>query len=162
MAITYESIASTTLSTSAANIEFTSISSAYTDLRLVISVLTVNSIVGGYLRFNGSTSSYYIARVGSSGTTQNDSFNNVAQLQIGQNLDTGIPSSFIIDIFNYAGSTNKNCIAYQANDQSTSGRMYVSAGRWENTSAITSVRFLASSGNLAAGTTASLYGILKA
>ena len=52
MALTYEPIASTTLGSSASSISFNSISTAYTDLRLIVSGLNATRAGGWRIRVN--------------------------------------------------------------------------------------------------------------
>jgi hypothetical protein len=58
MPLTYDRIATTTLGSAAADITFSTISSAYTDLRLVI-VCTTASSTNMCLQFNGVTTTVY-------------------------------------------------------------------------------------------------------
>jgi hypothetical protein len=59
MAITYEPIATTTLSSAAATITFSSISSAYTDLRLVFVGTSVANSNNCIVTFNSDTGFNY-------------------------------------------------------------------------------------------------------
>jgi hypothetical protein len=68
-----------------------------------------------------------------------------------------------VDIFSYAGSTNKTALVTSQSDQNGSGAVERSCGLWRNTAAITRIDiFPNSANNFATGTTATLYGILKA
>jgi hypothetical protein len=68
-----------------------------------------------------------------------------------------------IDIFSYAGSTFKTCLITRSSDQNGSGEVMREVSLWRNTAAITTILFrLSTSGNYATGTTATIYGILKA
>ena len=70
MATTYDKIATTTLSSAAASIDFTSIAGTYTDLRLVI--VGKYTSAGGNTRivFNSDTSSLYSStRIAGDGTS---------------------------------------------------------------------------------------------
>ena len=162
MPTTYEPIATTTLGSAAATISFTSITSAYTDVRVVLTGthettsatirMTVNSSATGYsythLLGNGTSA---ISSRGISSTRINTAFN-----------FSSTPTLAIIDWFSYAGSTNKTCLIDNAADLNGSGTVYRTVGLWQNTSAITSIELFPSTGNFATGTTATLYGILKA
>ena len=167
MPATFEPIATTTLGSAAASITFSSISSAYTDLRLVI-VATMDS--GGTmptLQFNNDTAANYSttslygtgASAGSCRTTNYNYFELGGESTGGS---TTIPMLLTIDIFSYAGSTNKTILGSESNDLNGSGEVTRRVGLWRSTSAITSIKIPTSSGNLKAGTTATLYGILKA
>jgi hypothetical protein len=75
---------------------------------------------------------------------------------------TTIPFLTTVDIFSYAGSTYKTALSTASADQNGSGAVIYSVQLWRSTAAITSFTISASSGNLSSGTTAQLYGILKA
>jgi hypothetical protein len=68
------------------------------------------------------------------------------------------------DIFSYAGSTNKTVLNKVATDKNGSGGVEYNVGLWRSTSAITSISLTleASAQDFPVGTTATLYGILKA
>ena len=79
----------------------------------------------------------------------------------------GIPSSSLpflatIDIFSYAGSTNKTCLFTLNDDANGSGNVEYSVGLFRSTSAITQVNILQLSTTYKIGTTATLYGIKAA
>lgn len=168
MPATYEPIATTTLGT-AGQIAFTSIPSSYTDLRLVLVGTALNSFDHARMRFNSDTGTNYSstelytggAAVGSIRNT-NTSFIYVdAQ---GGGMSSTIPGFMTVDIFSYTDSSYKTCLT--TGNEDTNGTGYVSrgVGVWRNTSAITRIDLLTEGGtpNFKAGTTATLYGILKA
>jgi hypothetical protein len=162
MPATYEPIATTTLGSAAANIEFTSIGSGYTDLRLV---LVSSDAVGGLItmQLNSDTASNYSRTVlngtGTAASTANQT--NRTSITIGpNNAVSGLWSLYTVDIFSYAGSTNKTVLSTNSVDQNGSGQVGVLVGLWRNTAAITSIK-LTDGSNFATGTTATLYGILK-
>jgi hypothetical protein len=167
MPATYEPIATTTLGSSAASIAFTSITSAYTDLRLVITSLASASTIGGMIQFNSDTgSNYSYTRMTGNGTAASSTrVSNFTQLNtaFSGNATTTIPMLQTVDIFSYAGSTNKTILVTSQSDQNGSGNVERSCGLWRNTAAITRIDiFPNSANNFATGTTATLYGILKA
>lgn len=166
MAITYDPIATTTLSSAASSITFSSISSAYTDLRIVLSGVTQSY---PSFRLNSDTgSNYSITELQGDGTTAtSNNSTNASRIYIGsQSGGTGFtqPQLMTLDFFNYAGSTNKTCLMQTNRDQNGSGIVVRSVGLWRSTSAISSITFTAEYGstNFATGFTATLYGILKA
>lgn len=166
MPATYEKIATTTLGSAQANITFSSISSAYTDLRLVVVGTIANANYDVVMRFNSDTgSNYSFTYLGGTGSAANSgrgtSTTNI-QLNAGAGWSTTIPSMAAVDIFSYAGSTYKTILNLLSNDQNGSGSVNAIVGLWRSTSAITSVSVIGSSTNLQTGTTATLYGILKA
>ena len=168
MPTTYEPIATTTLGTAASSITFSSISSAYTDLRLVCTALSATGGDTLSCYFNGTTGTtlYSWTRLVGTGTSataasQTDSDVLFIAGTSGQSSTT-IPILGTVDIFSYTGSTYKTSLITDSSDKNGDGRVARYLGLWRNTSAITSITIKGSSFNLAAGTTATLYGILKA
>ena len=172
MAVTYEPIATTTLGADAATITFSSISSAYTDLRLVIVARTDRATTGNdtvFLRFNSDTgTNYSYTTLSGNGTTAASSNGTSANtMNVGlatRNSNTsGIFALSTVDIFSYGGSTYKTTLCTASADLNGSGDVYRTVGLWRSTSAITSITLsLASTFKYLTGTTATLYGILKA
>jgi hypothetical protein len=162
-------IATQTLGSAASSITFSSIPSTYTDLRLVL-VCKSTSSTDMYVRFNADNgSNYSVTTLAGNGTTAY-SFGATSQTQIDPNvsvgaLDTTIPSLITFDIFSYAGSTYKTVLITTSQDYNGSGSaggtgsVNRNVALWRSTSAITSLN-LAGAANFAAGTTATLYGIL--
>jgi hypothetical protein len=161
---TYEPIASTTLSSAASSITFSSISSAYTDLRLVF-VGTGTASSNCQVNFNSDTTSTYSQTAlygtgAAAGSSRNS--DTAFYLTYYTNLSTTIPTLRTMDIFSYAGSTKKTCLTTENSDLNGSGSVVRTAGLWPVTSAITSIVLSNPSSTFAVGTTATLYGILKA
>jgi hypothetical protein len=161
MPATYEKIATTTLGSSAATIDFNSISSAYTDLRLTL----VTTKAGyGLLNINGDTGTNYSytwidgsGSAAASGRATNDNYFYLSQ----RPFSTTIPHFITFDFFSYAGSTFKTCLTTYSQDENGSGYVGNQVGLWRSTSAISSLS-LSGGTNYLIGTTATLYGILKA
>lgn len=159
-------IATTTLSSAASTITFSSIPNTYTDLRLVISNIRLESAgsQATIIRFNGDTATNYSqtdlygfgASAGSSRTTS------VSYIYLNEDaMSTTVPSFFAIDIFSYAGSANKTLLIASSEDKNGSGSVSRICGLWRSASAITSLTISQWSGiNYTVGTTATLYGIL--
>ena len=163
MPATYEPIATTTLGSAATTITFSSIAASYTDLRLV---LVSSDGVGSSItmRFNSDTASNYSRTIlngnGTSAVTALTS--NATSINIAPNNATaGLFGLYTIDVFSYAGSTNKTVLSTNSVDQNGSGQVGRLVGLWRNTAAITTIT-LTDSSNFAIGTTATLYGILRA
>jgi hypothetical protein len=103
-------IATTTLGSSAASITFNSISSAYTDLRLVLNAQTVYAGVSGVeFQFNSDTgTNYSYTRLRGNGTSASSSAaSNNASGYAGYTVQSPNWSLHNIDIFSYAGSTKQ-------------------------------------------------------
>jgi len=164
MALTYDSIATTTLSSATSSITFSSISSAYTDLRIVL-VGTVTSVVDLIMQYNSdaATNYSYTRLQGNGAAASTDTTNNNGNIRISfGNPSTSIPFMITNDIFSYAGSTYKTALTTFSGDTNGSGSVGRTVSTWRSTAAITSVVMTADGDTWKVGTTATLYGILKA
>jgi len=155
-------IATTTLGSAATNITFSGISSAYTDLRLVV-VVKGATAGDGQIRFNSDTAANYsctdLYRDGA--TVSSARRTSATKIELDQDaFATNQVVIYEIDIFSYAGSTNKTILFKWSADNNGSGYVQNGVGLWRNTAAITAIEFFAATNSLAAGTTATLYGIL--
>ena len=165
MPVTYEPIATTTLGSAAPSITFSSITSTYTDLRVVL-VCTNASAGDTYFRFNGdSGANYSITALSGSGTSaQTNSPTGMSGINPNQSYgitSTTIPSLMTWDVFSYGSSAFKTTLCTASQDKNGSGNTIRVVGLWGNTAAITSIT-IAPSANFNAGTTATLYGIKAA
>jgi hypothetical protein len=164
---TFSLIASSTVGAGgAANIDFTSIPSTYTDLCLKISIrCDETSFPDLVLGFNNSTANMTRRLLytdnGTSALSYTDSQSNPGWV----NGSTTTSSTFInseIYIPNYAGSTVKSFSADSvAETNATAARLGLFADLWNQTVAINRVTVSAGSGNLVQYSTAYLYGIVK-
>jgi hypothetical protein len=169
MANTYIQIGSTVTvgSVGAANIDFTSIPSTYTDLIIKTSTRTDNAAVdiGLIITFNGSTTGYNdrtiyangtsIAAAGSSGVA--------GIFWYYADGDTATVSTFAngeIYIPNYASSKYKSIsMSSVTENNATNALALLSAGLWSNTAAINRVTITPNGASFKQYTTATLYGI---
>lgn len=164
MATTYEPIQTYTLGSAASSITFSSIPATYTDLRLVF---TGTGSGGNCLvRFNlDSGTNYSYTRIygnGSSAASDRGTGNGAVILSTQQGVGS-IPTMRTCDVFSYAGSTFKTCLTDETSDENGSGAVVRGVSLWRNTAAITSILITTGNANTySAGTTATLYGILKA
>jgi hypothetical protein len=162
-------IESKTLGADAASIEFTSIPQTFTDLVFLVSARTNNDPDGltyGLvdLSVNGSTANLSNRRLMGDGSgAQSQSSSNGLILISGSGNTANTFSNTSVYIANYAGSTAKSISIDTVNENNaTRAWSALYATLWNQTSAITSIGFTAtSSGNLVVGSTISLYGILK-
>jgi hypothetical protein len=157
MTATYEPIATTTLGSTQNQIDFNTISGAYTDLVLVMSG-GVTSTADIWLRMNGDTGTNYSrTRLYGDGSTAASSRNTSASSIFVSVGTVGANSVLITHIMNYSNTTTyKTAIA--RHNSST----YVSAsvGLWRSTSAITSLSLKAEAADtFTSGSTFTLYGI---
>ena len=173
MPVTYKKIASVTVTgATAANIEFTSIPSTYTDLVVKLSARTNRASVNSdiYVQFNNNTSAIYSFRrlYGDGTSATSDSLSNNASggfvgVATGANATASTFGNTEFYIPNYAGSTNKSFSGDGANENNaTANLMEIVASLWANTSAITSIKILDYNGSsFVTNSTATLYGISK-
>jgi hypothetical protein len=160
MPSTYEKIATNTLGSSTSTVTFSSISSTYTDLVLVIEGALTGSAIK-LIYFNGDTAANYsistlIGVTGNaSGTSANYAFSYI-------DVYNSAASRFmnVVKIMNYSNTTTYKTFFARQDSPSTSVEQII--GSWRSTAAITSVRVDTTSNAFAAGTTFALYGIKAA
>ena len=174
MPATYEPIATNTLGSDTSSITFSSIPATYSDLRVVV----YWKLDTGYrpsIRINGNSGSIYsYTSLNSNGTTpesQRDSAKNEGRITTARNTSRYNPAFVTFDIMNYRSSTYKTILATNSNNRfgtDAEGPSILSRDvvLCQDTNAVTSVTLKGDSvftpNNLAAGTVATLYGILKA
>lgn len=163
--MTYQLIETKTLGTAAASIEFTSIPQDGTDLYISASLrqssANVNQIVW---QINGATTNFsyrILEGTGSAVSSGNNTLNYIGLVQ-GSSSTSNTFASNSIYITNYAGATAKSISTDAVTENNaTAAIQHITATLWNNTAAITSLRFDAFSGNLEIGSTISLYKITK-
>ena len=161
---TYIPISTQTLGSPTASITFSSIPSTYTDLRLVF-VGQASASNNLFVHYNGDTgtnySRIYIYGSGTAATSGNNiNFPAIVPAQISGLGASSIPHFHQLDIFSYAGSTNKTSLSQGAEDENGTGYTIASVEMWRNTAAITSITlYLPNAGNIVAGSVATLWGI---
>jgi hypothetical protein len=158
-------IATQTLGSSAATITFSSIPSTYTDLRLVLTTTTVSTGENVFMTFNSDTATNYSRTLlygdGTSAASARATNSAFLIWTTAGGTSSTIPSFFTADIFSYAGSTYKTSLLTSSEDKNGSGAVERYVALWRSTSAITRLDINTGGGsNFAAGTTATLYGIL--
>lgn len=170
---TFTLIASVTLSSAAANIDFTSIPATYTDLCLKFSLRsTANDVPGSNpndanVYFNNSTSGYSERMLYSDNGTSaasaatSGSLLNWAGVQNSNSNTVSTFSNCELYIPNYAGSANKSASSDSVRENNATGsiQLRLVASLWSNAAAITSVKLVPDYGNFAIYSTATLYGI---
>lgn len=164
MAVTFESLGTQTITGSASNImQFTSISSAYTDLYVVIKAKRTSGDADVRIRFNGvstasyATSSMYVTTPGAKGA------NALIGLTSGYLTNWGYdsPNSFGCHEVYIMGYGSDKWKSYVGESGSQNGGDII-LGLWQNTAAITSIELFATVGTWVVGTSAELYGIKAA
>jgi hypothetical protein len=160
---TYTPLATRTLVSAAATVTFSTIPATYRDLVLVFSGATTSNGAGASFRFNGDTGNNYsqVRALGIS-TPISSAYANSNSLQFlssNEGLGTAI-SNVIIQIMDYSATDKHKATLNRNNNNNTLGtHVEMTAGRWGNTAAVTSMT-ITSSINFAIGSTFSLYGIV--
>ena len=148
---TYIPLATTTLASSASSVTFSSIDQSYGDLILIV---VPSNAMQGYLRFNADSGSNYsfVYMRGTGSSAQSSAGSGSFEL-----IDTGANELGKVEIMDYS-ATDKHKSTL---NRSSRDRVVAKAGRWANTSAITSISVTGATGDFSAGSTFSLYGIAK-
>jgi hypothetical protein len=168
---TFEPIATYTLPSNTSAYTFNSIPGSYTHLYVVVSILNPSSQGNGldfYMRFNNDGgNNYAVTKMGATASTRGSNRTNAANaMQLfyvvaGSNTSTWTNGEIWIPY--YTSTTFKKNIQASGGGIPETG---ISSSFWNNTSAITSVGIAADSGFtgavMGAGSTFTLYGILKA
>jgi hypothetical protein len=167
MAKTYEPIATTTLTSAAANITFSSIPATYTDLILVLNVAIASGGGGeSVIRFNSDSgsnySNTYLYGNGTSALSARNTNSTVGRVSYSASFTTTVGNmNYIVQVQNYSNSTTNKTFLSRANNAANAADAIV--GLWRSTSAITSIQFFYSdSSNIITGSSATLYGIKAA
>jgi hypothetical protein len=154
----------------AATIEFSNISSSYSDLVIHLSVRGNQASAWDWLTiaFNGNAANYSSRRFYGSGSSVSSNSQSTSSyiengLINGNSSTSNIFANVLIYISNYAGSSNK-IISIESVSENNATEAYIlgGAGLWSNTSAISSITLdSAAGGTWQQYSSATLYGILK-
>jgi hypothetical protein len=160
-----DSIATVTVgSGGSSTVEFTSIASTYSHLQVRISSM---SSTGNWnkLQFNTDTGSNYTYHQleGNGSTVVANSGTSQTSIQYAYSYSTTNPLGAVIDILDYANTNKyKTVRTLSGNDSNGSGNIQLMSGLWLSTSAITSIKFINTSGNFNQYSHFALYGIASA
>jgi len=156
---TYELIETTTLTSSASSVSFSSITQDYRDLVLVIDGDASADPGQVYIKINNdSGSNYNVVRMFGTGSSAGSS----SQSSVSFGIDTGLffssgQANGIIQFLDYSATDKHKSLLTRTN---TPSQTRATAGRWANTAAITQIEITTTSTpTYAAGTIFSLYGI---
>jgi hypothetical protein len=167
----FESIATTTLGTTAASITFSSIPATYTHLqiRMIARDTRAVTLEGFVVQFNSDTAGNYsdhsVYGDGSSAAAYaNTSATFMSPYAIASaNATANVFGVSVIDILDYANTNKYKTIrALTGVDNNGSGALGLASGNWRNTAAITSVTVGAQVGTWVANSSFALYGIRSA
>jgi hypothetical protein len=167
MPITYEPIATTTLTSNAASYDFTSIPATYTDLILVSSAATVAQSnitfrVGNATVDTGSNYSVtWLYGTGSSAASTRSTSLTFGYFDYQSGASTTLGENIAIAQFmNYSNTTTYKTILSRSNLASAGVDAVVNL--WRSTVAINIIQVRGATSNLKTGTTLTLYGIKAA
>jgi len=157
---TYEPIATTSLTSATTSITFSSISSAYTDLVLIISAKNTTSLNNGKLNFNGDGGTNYSGTyMQGAGTAVTGRVSNTSSVYLMEFVTTDF-SPVVVNIMDYSNTNTYKTILAQGG--ANSDRIAFWTSIWRSTSAINSIEIATFGGQFASGSTFSLYGIAAA
>jgi hypothetical protein len=163
MPATYESIATTTLGTTAASVTLSSIPATFTDIIVIVEGVSSGGLA---IRINSDTGTTYSRTIvygtGSSALSTRGSTENYAY-QTPTAPGSGNRFVAIYNFQNYANTTTNKTILYRLSTSATG----VSAGvnLWRNTGAINAIEIISDVGGggvFSTGSTFTLYGIKAA
>ena len=166
MPSTYEPIATSTLTSAVSTFQFTSISSTYTDLILVMQPALSVSNNAIYLDFNNDTATNYswtaLTGNGSSATSARASSQGLGSVanDVLYPVSTLGNTTITIHIQNYANTTTNKTYLVRGGQAASAAQALV--GLWRSTAAINAIKFYASASNFSIGSTFTLYGIKAA
>ncbi len=148
---TYTLIDSTTLTSSAFSVTFSSITQDYRDLVLVVSGTGAGPIIAG---FNSDTTTANYSRVVMYGTGSSSGSVSGNDRRISE-LDATVQSNAITQIMDYSATDKHKTLLIRVNQD---GVVSAQATRWANTSAITSID-LVGTNDFDSGCVLQLFGI---
>ena len=172
MALTYEAIQTTTLSSPSGSVTFSSIPQTYTDLRVVVVLKETTTYADARMRFNGDsgTATYWGTWIYPfSGTTPSTNVITTANgAWVAQNSNSSGNNQWSmleIDINNYSNSTNYKTTLSKCSNASLNNQVPAFYNfTWGNTAAITQLEITIPAANqtYVVGSTFTLYGIKAA
>ena len=158
---TYVALATQTL-TSAGTVTFSSIPSTYTDLIMVVNAAVATGATNLDIRINSDTgTNYSYTTISGSGTAIVSSRGtNLTFMRLDYDgyLTTSLTQCAVVHFMNYANTTTFKTVLSRCNNASNGVSSNVTL--WRSTAAINTISTF--TGNLAIGSTLSLYGIAAA
>ena len=158
---TYIPLATTTLASSASSVTFSSIDQSYGDLMLVFDgEFTSQGLVYASLNNDTNTANYPAVRMNSDNNGKSSSVSNAQGIPVvysGFSLNENLA---VVQIMDYS-ATDKHKTALTRTNNPAQPLVEALVCRWADTSAVTEIDVFPTAGNLASGTTISLYGVAK-
>jgi hypothetical protein len=155
---TYTPLANLTLGATASTVTFSSIPATYRDLILVIQG-TGTAALSATIRFNGDTGNNYntIRALGTGSSTVADTQTNVSKMEQFAFM-TATQTTLLFNVMDYSATDKHKTVLARSGPADNS--VWMGAGRWANTAAITSMALITSTSTFASGCTFSLYGVI--
>ena len=162
MPVTYDKIATTTLGSATSTVTFSSISGSYTDL-VVIFDGNLSAAGTCSLRNNNDSGNNYsqinMVGTGSSVVVQKTGNHNSHRIY-DVFASSNARNTQIFNINNYSNTTTYKTTLLRGSD--SSGEVGATISLWRSTAAINRLDFVNGAGTWSAGSTFTIYGILKA
>ena len=164
MPATYDSIATTTISSTTSSVTFSSISGSYTDLVLVIMPRGNNNNSDCMIRFNSDTAGNYNYQYqkyhGDEPTNFANYVDNATYISPQTNINSTNLNPSVVHIMNYSNTTNGKAVLCRTAVPGYMTSLVV--GHWRSTAAITSITLQPTSGiTFESNSVFTLYGITK-
>lgn len=162
MPSTYEPIATQTLSSAASGVTLSSIPQTYTDLVLVCSYSGTSTAINLYPNGSSASDKSWTSLRGTGSAAESARGSSIA-IQDYRTTATNSSGEFTVSIFNimnYANTTTFKTFLVRRSIASAYAEVLVNL--WASTAAVSSLSINSASGNFAAGSTFSLYGIKAA
>lgn len=162
---TYDLLTSSVLSSNSTNVTFSSlnvIAAGYTDLILVADIIGNTSASNPAIRFNGDANNVYhmVNMHGDTfgiGGTYNTNTAYRCTLRADTQPNTSRRALFTVNLYDFTKSIEKSVFSRA----STTSGVEATMGRWRNTSAITSVSWVALSDSFGPTSAFHLYGLVS-
>lgn len=157
---TYDLIETTTLTSAASSVTFSSITQDFRDLVLVVSGKITGATSRNLritLNSDNVTNYPYVQMIGDGSSPSSSAFS-PTELQGGRVGDSSGEATNILQFMDYS-ATDKHKSILERDASAAQGFVYAYAHRYATTTAISSMQISASSGNWDTGTVISLYGI---
>jgi hypothetical protein len=159
----YESIATTTLSSGATTITFSSIPSTYKHLQ-IRTMFVSSALVNPILRFNSDTGANYswhhLYGDGASVASNGGASATLMYFSYIAGTFATNPAVTITDVLDYANTSKyKTARTLSGYDSNGNGEIAVWSGNWRNTAAITSITLYNDQGNFNTNSSFALYGV---
>jgi hypothetical protein len=161
----FDSLGSVLLTGTASSVTFSSIPATYTHLQLRSFVLSPNANSDIQVTFNGDGSNYsqhYFYGAGGGGATSSSGGANQPFFYLGFNAgDSTYPAMSVTDILDYANTTKyKAARSIGGFDRNgTGGALQITSGNWRMLAAINTITIFPNTGNFAANSLFSLFGV---